>query len=482
MEFNQQFQVNLAIWQELLPEIWLAFSLIGLIILAAFPTTTRWIFWVFTLAIAINIGLLLAFPTVFNLFKLFFAVAVWASGGLACREPETKTNGVYFALLVLLLLAMQLPFFTGNLLLLYLCLEVVSISSYLLVIFRKGYVATEAGIKYFLFGAAASGCMLYGMTWFYGFANSLSLTTIAAQISSVPPLPFYTAALLILVSLLFKVALVPLHAWVTDVYEGSAASLVALLTNVSKAFGLAILCLFAYFLQAQTAVLLNFSLFLQFVALVSLVIGTLGAIWQQNPKRLLAYSSILHSGLLVVFLVALLLPFTLRPSPTLLSIQAFFGQTVVKQMTYYFWVYALLNFVILYGVALLETDKQQLDLQDFAGLGKSNFAIGLAFLAGFAGLAGLPPTAGFTAKLLVFTNLLEIYTQTHQPLTLALLVVATLSGSIALFFYMKFPYFLFFKSVATTHKPLVIKKIDYFVFGFCVLCLLLLFFAPNWVM
>jgi NADH-quinone oxidoreductase subunit N len=474
----QKFQNNLQLLYQLFPEICLAFLVVILLVMAAFSASPRKCFGLFSVGMLANAGLIGLNYSLFAPFELLFCGAIWAAGLLALREKQTLVDGVFFALLAAITLGMQMPLLSNNLLLLYLSLEVVSICSYLLVTFKKDKRATEAAIKYFLFGATASGMMLYGMTWLYGFSNSLEISIIAEKSTAIPALPFYTACLLTLVGLLFKIVVAPLHAWVTDVYEGSATNMIFLLTAASKAFGISILCLFVYFFAKQPQILSNFSIFLQVLAIVSLIFGTFGAIWQKNTKRLLAYSSIIHSGFLLVFLVVLLLPTTTQTLENQAFITQIEKQSVFAYLAFYLLVYFLLNYLILYALTLLENNKQPIDLQDFTGLGKSQFWFGFALLVAFAGLAGLPPTAGFTAKLLVFTALIEGYVQHKTVLLLVLLLVLSLASVVALFFYVKIPYFLFFGK-EPNHNLLIFNNLDKFILLLLALAGLALFFVPN---
>jgi NADH-quinone oxidoreductase subunit N len=477
----QKLQNNLQLLHQLFPEICLAFLVVILLVVAAYATSPRKCFVLFSVGMFVNAGLILLNYNLFAPFELLFCGAIWAVGLLALREKQTLVDGVFFALLAAITLGMQMPLLTNNLLLLYLSLEIVSICSYLLVTFKKDKWATEAAIKYFLFGAAASGIMLYGMTWLYGFANSLEINIIAEKANTIPALPFYTACLLVLAGLLFKIAVAPLHAWVTDVYEGSATNMIFLLTSASKAFGISILCAFIHFFAKQPQILSNFSVFLQVLAIASLIFGTFGAIWQKSTKRLLAYSSIIHSGFLLVFLVVLLLPTATQTIENQAFATQLDTQRIFAYLVFYLLVYFLLNYLILYALALLENNKQFIDLQDFAGLGKSQFWFGFALLVAFAGLAGLPPTAGFTAKLLVFTALIEGYVQHKTVLLLVLLLALSLSSVVALFFYVKIPYFLFFGK-EPKQNILIFNNLDKFILLLLALASIALFFVPNLVL
>ena len=467
------------------PEIFLAILAIILVILATFSVSYRSCLVVFmfgmlltglamwsiifflrqdstvpTAYLQISAGLLTqSYQNI--VFKTFFIFAGIFTAFLSYQEQNLKKDGVFLALLTSIILAMNLACSTNNLLLLYICIEVVSVLSYLLLLFQHTYLAKEAAVKYFLTGATVSGIMLYGISLLYGFSGSLSIPDIASKVIYFANLPFYFACLLTLLGFLFKIVAVPVHTWVADVYEGTATSIVAFLTTASKILGIAIL-----FFVLQTAAYHKISIqnFISILAILSLLFGTFGAILQQNAKRLLAYSSVAHSG----FLLALL------------SSVSYFNDTLVDNfytLIFYLLSYFLLSYAVFYSILLVENSRKSSNIEAFAGLGKiqTDFAILILFI--FMGFAALPPTSGFTAKLLVFMALLQTYSTTPQTLSLILLLVLLLTSLVSLYFYLKIPYYLFFKKIE--HKAIAIRFIDKFLLFILALAILVLFIKPE---
>ena len=463
----------------LYPEICLTILAILQVILAAFSVSYRVCLGFFLTGILITIALI-TFTDIFIannttptstvilitlshkrlIFKYLFAIAAFLTAILSAKEKEQKKDGVFLALLAIVVLGMNLAISTEHLLLLYLSLEVVSIGSYLLIIFNKSYKTTEAAIKYFLFGATASGIMLYGISLLYGFSGNLTITVILDNFTDnnnqIPKVAFYFACLLTSVGLLFKIALVPLQTWVSDVYEGTATNFVAFLTTASKILGIALL----YFILENFAIHnIPTQNFIVIIAIASLLFGTLGAIWQQNIKRLLAYSSIAHSGF-VVSLFAIIS-----------------NQNIFSTLIFYLISYSLLSYLAFYVILLVENSKNNTQIQAFSGIGKSQSGLGIIILLAFIGLSGLPPTSGFTSKLLVFTSLLNSYSLDNQIVILCVIFTMLITTLIALYFYLKIPYVMFFKQNDGNKIYIdLLDKIMLFLLGFAII---ILFMKPD---
>lgn len=480
----------------LYPEISLAILAIFLVLLAAFSVSYRVCLTVFVIGICVEM-LLNGFANNFNgnfnnwendliakntlqttivlliqsnanilIFKYLFAISGILTALLSVKETKLKKDGIFLALLTTVILGMNLAISTNNLLLLFLAIETVSICSYLLIIFNKTYKSSEAAVKYFLVGATTSGVMLYGISLLYGFAASLTISEIASKALEVPSLPFYFACVLTITGLLFKIVAVPLHIWVGDVYEGTATSLVAFLTTASKFLGIAILF---NILQVTGFYKLSTQNFIAFLAIISLLFGTFGAIWQQNTKRLLAYSSVAHSG----FLLALL-------SIANTSYTSF--TTNFATLIFYLVSYLLLSYAAFYSILLVENERKSTDIQAFAGIGKTQNWFGILLFVIFIGFAALPPTSGFTAKLLVFTTLINSYTANNQVITLVLLLVMLLTSLLSLYIYLKIPYYIFFREAQNeeiANKEITTTLFDKIMLALLCLGIIVLFFKPT---
>ncbi|MFY7788958.1 MAG: NADH-quinone oxidoreductase subunit N [Thermoflexibacteraceae bacterium] len=369
-------------------------------------------------------------------------------------------NGVVYATLCLLTFALQLLNNTTHLLLLFLLLEIVAMGSYVLIALHKQAKAAEASLKYLLFGATVAGILLYSISLYYGITQSLVLQPFQEEKTA-----FWAAITLIglLAGAFFKLVAVPLHSWSPDVYEGSPSPITFFLTTASKLAGIIFLQILLHQLFPQpleSALLLMLLLIVQIVMVVitfaSLLVGTLGALPQNNLKRLLAYSSIAHTGFLLLAFLA----------------------NAQHLVVYYLLAYTLASAMIFYVLSLKESKGQSTSIQSFAGEGVQNKLIGVALTLSFMSLAGLPPTAGFTAKLFVFTT---FFSRLSSDIFLGkiLLGFALLSTVVSLFFYLKVPYQLFFKKTPT-QMPTTLQWADYCYLLICLLALLLVFVGASW--
>lgn len=344
--------------------------------------------------------------------------------GLALRNV-----GEFYVILCGLLLGTSLMALSVNLLMLYLAIEVVSISSYILTNFNFDKKSAEAGIKYLLFGGVASGLMLYGMSLLYGFGGSLQLdTTLAGSVGQIPFVPAALALLLVAAGLLFKISAVPFHIWAPDVYEGAPTPVVAVFSVVPKVAGIAILLRFSAFLEILSEYLptLDWQWVISVLAIVTIVVGNFAALSQQNAKRMLAYSSIAHSGFLLVGVVA-------------------FSEFGERSILFYAGVYLFMNFGAFQLIRMISRETGKELIPEYKGLGKRFPLVGTLMLLTMISLTGLPPTAGFTAKLLIFSALWQTYQVSGSTIMALLLLIGLLNTVVSLVYYLKIPYFMFFK-------------------------------------
>ncbi len=395
------------------------------------------------------------------LFKCLFGV----SGMLAIlfsrleRQPYSR-HGEFHSILIAAILGLHLMVMAGHLLMLYLAIELVSISSYALTYFLDNRKSAGGSLRYLLFGAVSSGVMLYGMSWLYGLTGSLNYlepafwTALAAQPATV------TGAVMVLTlgGLLFKISAVPFHAWVPDVYEAAPVSVAAFFSVAPKVAGIVALLALA----RGAAVWPGLRDFLAVVALASITVGNFSALRQGNVRRLLAYSSVAHAGFLLVGVVA----------------GSAFG---VQSLVFYSAIYLFMNAAAFLSVLLLERITGSSQMTDYQGLGAKHPWLGIAFVVVAVALAGLPPTAGFTAKLLIFSALWETYRQSNDPLLLVLFVWGLLNVAVAMVYYLKIPYLLFFKEAgqASTSGPEITLGEKLLLAG-VLLPVGILFFKSDW--
>lgn len=307
-------------------------------------------------------------------------------------EREGISHGEYYALLLLTTVGMMIMGAATDLIIVFLGLEVLSISLYILAGYaRDRRDSEEAGLKYFLLGAFASAFFLYGVALIYGATQSTNLVAIATQVKSAGTHPLLLAgAALLVVGFGFKVAVVPFHIWTPDVYEGAPTSVTAFMSVGAKAAG------FAAFLRVFSMALPGLSdesaRVVAILAALTMVVGNFIAVLQQNIKRILAYSSIAHAGYIMVGMVA-----AIHPSSSANRNEA------IAAVLFYTLAYTVTNlgaFAVV--LAFRRQGEEVLELDDYAGLGLKYPALGAAMTLFMISLAGLPPTAGFLGKLYLF--------------------------------------------------------------------------------
>jgi NADH-quinone oxidoreductase subunit N len=360
----------------------------------------------------------------------------------------------FYSILVAVVLGLCLMTLSVNGLSIYLSIELVSIGSYLMATLGRSKKSGEGGLKYLLFGALSSAVMLYGLSFLYGMTGTLDLTNdvFASQLAQNHPSIVLVVGLLTLAGVLFKLSLVPFHIWAPDVYEGAATPVVAFLSTAPKVAALLVL------MRLLSVFSLDFQSVMAVVALVSILAGNLSALWQTDLKRLLAYSGIAQAGFVLVGLVA-------------------FNQTGFESAAFYITVYILMNLAAFLLIDLI--GEGATDLHSFAGKGTSHPLLSICFTIIMVALVGLPPTAGFTAKLLVFSALWEANQSAGNGLLIVLLAVGLLNAIVSLFYYFKVPFYLFFR---TNAQPLSVRRsfLGETVVVLLTLVVILLFLKTNW--
>jgi NADH-quinone oxidoreductase subunit N len=302
-------------------------------------------------------------------------------------ERTRLESGEYYALLLISALGALLMAASGDLLMVFLGLETLSIPLYVMAAFARSDVRSqEAGMKYFLLGAFSTVFFLYGLALVYGASGSTNLTALAAAAAAPRPLLFAGVGLLT-IGLGFKAAVVPFHAWAPDVYEGAPLPVTAFMSVMAKvgAFA-ALLRIFSGALAVQAA---RWTTMLAVIAVATMLLGNLAALRQTNVKRLLAYSSIAHAGFILTGVV----------SGTLAGAAA---------VVFYLLAYALMTLGAFGVVLMLQRGGQEADeIADLSGLASRAPLLAAAMTLFMVSLAGLPLTAGFFAKLYVFTAALD---------------------------------------------------------------------------
>ncbi|RMD83670.1 MAG: NADH-quinone oxidoreductase subunit N [Candidatus Dadabacteria bacterium] len=361
-------------------------------------------------------------------FAVFFKIvlglaafgAIWMSIG--ARELDGQHPGEYYVVLLSCTLGMYTMAAATNLLVAYLALEFVSQTSYILTGFLKGSRrSSEAALKYLIYGGVASGVMVYGMTLLYGLTGSLDYSALGAGLagldSAAAPAAFVAIAM-VLVGFGYKIAMVPFHMWAPDVYEGAPLPVAAYLAVGSKAAGMAMLVRFFYpgistFGGEElwnSLAGIDWPDLVAVAAMVTMTVGNLAALRQDNVKRLLAYSSIAHAGYMLMGVVAL-------------------TNTGLMAVLFYVVVYYLMNLGAFAVLLAVVNRSGREDIAGLRGLAWRGGAVPAAAMAIFLlSLAGIPPLAGFIGKFYLFAAVIERHMWT-------LAVVAAANSVVALYYY-----------------------------------------------
>ena len=358
-------------------------------------------------------------------FSVFFRLVVLASAAVAILlsahylQRTHDARGEYYALLLFASSGMTLLTAAADLIVVFLALEVLSLSLYVMVgISRRRMASQEASLKYFLLGAFSSAFFLYGIALAYGATGTTSLAGIADELSGrFEDLPLVLAAAgLLAVGFGFKVAAVPFHMWTPDVYQGAPTPVTAFMAAGTKVAG------FAALIRVATVALgplgWNIMPVLAGLAALTMVAGSILAIAQDDVKRMLAYSSIAHAGFVLVGVGAL-------------------NQQGISGAMFYLLAYAAM-IMGAFGVVILVSriGEDRTTLRSYRGIGRTNPGLAAVLALFLLSLAGIPPTAGFIAKVLVF--------QAAVDAGLAWLVVlAVVASVIAAFFYIRVLVFMY---------------------------------------
>jgi NADH-quinone oxidoreductase subunit N len=347
-------------------------------------------------------------------------------------QDRTRYRGEFYALLVFAGLAISLASSGIDLISIYLAMEFLSITSYVLAGYlRDDRKSNEAGIKYFLYGAVTSAAMLYGMSLLYGATGTTKLSLIA-QLLTFGQESIQWLAVAALVPLLagfaFKIVLAPFHQWAPDTYEGAPTPVTAFLSVGSKAAGFAILMRVLFTALPSFRWDIGWMAFLMALSIISMALGNLIALRQSNIKRMLAYSSISQAGYIIIGVICLVLN----------AEGAFLG---VNGSLFYLFAYLFTNLAVFTAVIAFESATGSSEIADYRGLVKRSPVMAGVMLVGMLSLAGIPGTAGFLGKLFVFGSAIQF--NTTQTLVLAL--VGVLTSVIAAFYYLNVVRQMFFE-------------------------------------
>ena len=375
-----------------------------------------------------------------NWLKCFAALAVLVTlvyGRPYARERDMLRGGEMFTLSLFGLLGMFIMISGNNFLVLYMGLELLTLSSYALVALRRDSVlATEAAMKYFVLGAMASGFLLYGMSMMYGATGTLDVNEVAQSIASgqVRHQVLVFGLVFVVAGLAFKLGVVPFHMWIPDVYQGAPTSVTLLIGAAPKlaAFGIVIRML----VEGLLPLALDWQQMLMLLAIGSLLVGNLAAIAQTNLKRMLAFSTISQMGFVLLGLMSGVI------NGNTISTADAYGSAMFYVVTY------VLTTLAAFGIILLLSRKgfESEEITDFAGLNQRSPLYAAVMALCLFSLAGIPPMVGFYAKLSVLQALISSGLAMH----IALAVFAVMMSLVGAFYYLRVVKLMYFDEPVQT--------------------------------
>src|SRR5579862_1170981 len=374
------------------------------------------------------------------LFGLSAMAALWMS--LGSKEVQGANQGEYYGLLLSSTLGMYFMATAANLLMAYLALEFVSLTSYALTGYlRHDRRSGEAALKYLIYGGVASGTMIYGMSWIFGLTGSIDFVQINAAVAhgDLNKLALFIALVLTLAGFGYKIAAVPFHMWVPDVYTGAPIPVSAFLSVGSKAAGFALLMRFFYPAMSQLGSDgtwrftpgVDWPQLVLVLSMVTMTLGNLTALSQRNLKRMLAYSSIAHAGYMLMGFVVL-------------------SNEGLRAMLFYMVVYYLMNIGAFLVVMIVANSTGREDIDGFRGLAwRGGAAPAVAMAIFLFSLTGLPPLAGFVGKFYLFAAVVR-----QQFYGLAL--VGVLNSVVSLYYYARVVRTMFLDFPDGTETPVIV--------------------------
>ncbi len=371
-------------------------------------------------------------------------------------EQEEINHGEYYVLLLFATVGMFIMASAADLITVFLGLELMSIALYILAGFNREKVeSTESSLKYFLLGAFATGFLLYGMALVFGAAGTTNLKGIA---QAVQENSLHSKSLLIMgiglmvIGLGFKVASVPFHMWTPDVYEGAPTAVTAFMSVGPKAAGFA--AFFRVFYVAFAGVADDWYAIIWVLAALTMTVGNLSALVQNNIKRMLAYSSIAHAGYVLVGLVAV-------------------NNLGSSAVLFYMLAYAFMNIGAFTVVIVLgKKGEENLNFSDYSGLASKQPALAFAMAVFMLSLAGIPPLAGFVGKFYIFSAAIKSG-------FVGLAIIGVINSVISVYYYLRVTVLMYMKDPEKEFDSLSLSPLTIVVLFISVLAIIQLGVFPS---
>ena len=444
-----------------LPEIVLACTCMALLMLGVFrgDSSTRSVSWIAVLALvvvgvvltSVQSGRMVAFGGQFIVddFAHFMKWLVIIGSSLAIimsinfNEQESIARFEYPVLILFATLGMFMMVSANDLISLYVGLELQSLALYVVAAFRRDSLkSSEAGLKYFVLGALSSGMLLYGCSLIYGFAGTTSFDGLATLFKGLggtgPSVGLVVGLVFLIAGLAFKVSAVPFHMWTPDVYEGAPTPVTAFFAVAPK---IAAIALFIRVLTGPFGVLIaDWQQVIVLISIASMVLGALAAIWQDNIKRLLAYSSIGHMGYALIGLAA-------------------GTEAGVRGILVYMTIYLAMNVGTFCCVLAMRRHGRMVEgISDLAGLARNQPMLALSLAIFMFSMAGIPPLAGFFGKLYIFLAAIEsgLYT---------LAIIGVLASVIGSYYYLRIIKIMYFDEPAEVFDRTIGREVKIILVG-----------------
>lgn len=374
-----------------------------------------------------------------------------------CGNRTEESLGEFYCLPVFACAGLMWMASAKDLVSIFVALELVTITFYVLVAYmRRNVGSLEAGVKYLILGGLSTGFLVYGIAWIYGSLGTTDLALVSERLQAEGlNLPFLLFGLaLMLIALGFKIGAAPMQLWIPDVYQGAPTPITAYLSVASKAAGFIVMWkILSPFLAASAPTYQQLFLVLSVMAGATLLYGNLAAIKQSNFKRLLGYSSIAHAGFLILGIATL----------------------DISAVSFYLGTYLVMTFAAFFILALVRTQQESDAIEAFDGLGQRNPLLAAALTITMAAMAGIPLTAGFWGKFLIFKAALNAE---PNAISWSVIAIAFISVAAGFYYYLKVVKAMYWNA-ARNESPLAVPVITKAVLAVLIAAILIFGIYPE---